>query len=87
MPLKFLFYSFGKVAALFLEFINPLHKSDYIPVKFGLRENEISAGALAIENIGRVFIGYWILHISIYTSFSKIWQTKLKPVVERTIYY
>lgn len=45
---------------LFLEFINPLHKSDYIPSKMGMTENRIPLHALAIENLSKIFISYFL---------------------------
>lgn len=52
--------SFGKVSSFYLEFINPIHKADYIAEQLLGQGVEVNSSARWVEGISRIFIAYFL---------------------------
>ncbi len=54
---------FGKVASYFIEFVNPIHKADYIADEIYEKKQYVSGWARFTEGISRIFIAYFVYQL------------------------
>lgn len=52
--------NFGKVSSYYLEFINPIHKADYIAEQLLGKDVEVNNSARWVEGLSRIFIAYFL---------------------------
>ncbi|MBD2752618.1 hypothetical protein [Spirosoma validum] len=55
--------TFSHVASYFLEFVNPIHKADYVAEQLLGEKPKINGWARATEGISRVFIAYFVYQL------------------------
>ena len=54
---------FGEVSSYFMEFINPIHKADYVAQELLGEKAHVNGWARTIEGISRIFIAYFVYQL------------------------